>query len=215
MKVIEVEQNSPEWEAAKSGKFSASNMHKIISPTGKVSKQVDSYIDELIAERITGELCNSFKGNAHTERGHEMEDEAANYYAMLYGVEPQKVGFCLTDDEMIGASPDRLIGDDGMLEIKTCIPRIMVEMYQDENLEQEHRPQTQCGLFVTGRKWIDTMLYCPKMKPVIIRSTPIAPFIMDMVRLTKEAHQTLLTRMQGIAERGYIDTDPGKYLRAG
>lgn len=204
MKVIDVDQNSPEWESAKAGKFSASNMHKIISPTGKPSKQVDSYIDELIAERITGELSGSFKGNVHTERGHELEDEAADYYAMLNGVDPQRIGFCLTDDDVLGASPDRLIGEDGMLEIKTCLPRIMVEMYQCETLEQDHRPQTQCGLYVLGRKWIDTMLYCPKMKPVIIRSEVKTDYVMDMIALTKAAHTKLVERIALITAKGYI-----------
>ena len=55
MKIIECEQNSPEWFAARLGKITASNMDKIITPTGQQSKQVGKYITQLIAEIITGE----------------------------------------------------------------------------------------------------------------------------------------------------------------
>jgi hypothetical protein len=209
MKIIECEQNSPEWYAARLGKFTASNMDKIITPTGQASKQVDKYISQLIAEIITGEPQESWKGNVHSERGKTLEQEAADYYAMLKGVELQPIGFCLTDDEMIGCSPDRLVGDDGMLEIKTCLSTIMIEYYEKKDteatLEQDHKPQTQTGLYVTQRKWIDTMLYSPGMKPIIVRSLRQGDFIMDMVRLTKAAHKSMQARLQALREKGMID----------
>ena len=209
MKIIECEQNSPEWFAARLGKITASNMDKIITPTGQQSKQTEKYITQLIAEIITGESAEKFKGNQHTERGHELEQEAADYYAMVKRVELQPIGFCLTDDEMIGASPDRLVGDDGMLEIKTCIPSIMIEYYEKKDpksaLEQDYKPQTQTGLYIVGRKWIDTMLYCPRMKPIIVRSLHNGNFIMDMVRYTKAAHKTMLARVEALRENGMID----------
>ena len=161
MKIIECKQNDEIWEKARCGKITSSGMSQIISPTGKASTQVSKYISRLIAERIRGEK-DGWAGNKHSDRGHEFEQEAVDYYAMLYDVEPQLVGFCLTDDETIGASPDRLIGGEGILEIKTCLSEIMIEHYEKDDpkafLEQEHRPQTQCQLFVTDRKWVDTML---------------------------------------------------------
>ncbi len=205
MKIIDCEQNSPEWYAARLGKITASGMSSIISPTGKQSVSVSKYVSKLIAEIITGQSDEAFKGNIHTERGHALEDEACDYYAMLRGVEPQRVGFCVTDDDKIGCSPDRLIGDDGMLEIKTCLSSIMIDHYENEKLEQEHRPQTQCGLYVTGRQWIDTMLYHPSMKPIIVRSERNTPYIMDMVKFSNEAHQSLRARMVNLAQKGFID----------
>ena len=209
MKIIECEQNSPEWYAARLGKITASNMEKIITPTGQQSKQTEKYITQLIAEIITGESAEKFKGNQYTDRGHELEQEAADYYAMVKRVDLQQIGFCLTDDEMIGASPDRLVGDDGMLEIKICIPSIMIEYYEKKDteaaLEQDHKPQTQTGLYVVGRKWIDTILYCPGMKPIIVRSLRNCDFIMDMVRYTKDAHKTMLARIEALRGKGMID----------
>ena len=205
MKIIDAEQNSPEWIKARLGKITASGMHNIITPLGARSKASDRYIRQLMAEVIREEPSSSFQGNVHTERGHQLEEEAANYYAMLNGVDPIKVGFCLTDDEMIGASPDRFIGEDGILEIKTCLPEIMIEQYEKETLEQSHRPQTQCQLFVTGRKWVDTMLYCPKMRPIIVRSERNTPFIMDMVSFATDAHRSMQNRLAALKEKGYYE----------
>jgi hypothetical protein len=184
-------------------------MDKIITPTGLASKSVDKYVSQLIAEIITGQPTETFKGNVHTERGHTLEQEAADYYAMVKRVDLTPVGFCLTDDEMIGCSPDRLVGDDGMLEIKTCLPHIMIEYYEKKDteatLEQDHKPQTQTGLYVTQRRWIDTMLYCPGMKPIIVRSLRQGDYIMDMVRLTKSAHKSMQARLQALREKGMVD----------
>lgn len=205
MKIVEVEQNTPEWEAARSGHFTASGMHQIISPIGKKSSQVDKYINTLIGELITKQSGNPFEGNNHSQRGHEFEQEAADYYSMLTGLELQTVGFCLTDNELIGCSPDRfVVGQKAAVEIKTCLPHIMVEMYQKETLEQDHRPQTQTCLYVTGFEWIDTVLYCPKMKPVIMRSTPNRQFIMDMLTYTNEANKILQERVSEIKKKGYM-----------
>lgn len=209
MKIIECLQNTPEWEKARLGKFTASNMDKIITPTGQASKQIDKYLTQLIAEIITGEQQEKFKGNVHTERGHTLEQEAADYYELVKGVALTPIGFCMTDDEVIGCSPDRLVGDDGILEIKTCMPSVMIEYYEKKDpetaLEQDHKPQTQTCLYVTQRKWIDTLLYCPGMKPIIVRSLRNGDFIMDMVRLTKAAHKTLTMRVQALREKGLVD----------
>jgi len=205
MIVIDCEQNTPEWMAARLGRITASNMEKIITPTGKKSTQCERYISKLIAERITGD-SSSWQGNIHTDRGHELEDEAAAYYSMLRGVELQKVGFFLSDDGIMGSSPDRLVDDDGMLEIKTCLPELMVEQYEKQKLEQEHKPQTQCSLCVTGRVWIDTMLYCPKMKPLVVRSYKDSDFTAEMVRLVMEANSSMNRRMSFLIENGYAES---------
>lgn len=205
MKVIDCTQGSIEWIAARVGRVTASNMEKIISPTGKESTQADKYMNRLIAELITGENEESFRGNADTQRGNEYEQEAVDYYAALKECEPQPIGFCMTDDGFVGASPDRFIDEDGMLEIKTGLGHIFVESARNEKLEQEHRPQTQCGLYVTGRLWVDTMLYHPRMpKQIIIRSTRNEPYIQSM----KVMLETFRTRMQENIEllrsRGYM-----------
>jgi YqaJ-like recombinase protein len=214
-------QGDEEWQKLRLGRICASNMHKIISPTGIQSKQAEQFLSSLIAEIITGKSADEFKGNIHTERGKSLEEEAADYYAMVRGVELTKVGFCMTDDGIMGCSPDRFVGADGILEIKTCLPRIMVEYYEHKNPEQievEHRPQTQCGLYVnTDRKWTDTLLYSPGMKPIIVRSERQTAYLADMVRFTMEAHASLQTRIAALQNKGFMETpdDPTRLLRAG
>lgn len=205
MKIIDCTQGSPEWVAARLGRVTASNMEKIISPTGKESTQVDKYMNRLIAEIVTGENEESFKGNQHTERGNEFEQEAANYYAALHDSDLQQIGFCMTDDGFLGCSPDRFIGQDGMLEIKTGLGHIFIESAVNEKLEQEHRPQTQAGLYVTGRQWVDTMLYHPRMKKqIIVRSTRNQDYINKMVDLLTLFRVRMQERITLLRTKGYL-----------
>lgn len=220
MKIIECEQGTPEWHQARLGRFTASNMDRIISPTGKQSTSVEKYVTQIIAEIITGESAEKFQGNIHTERGKMLEEEAVDYYCMLRKVDATKIGFCTTDDGRIGCSPDRFIGDDGMLEIKTCLSTIMVDEYEKEilgkgTLEQDHRPQTQCGLLVTGRQWVDTVLYSSNMKPLIVRSARNTSYIMDMTRFTTEAQKILDRRLAALHGQGFLPEDPARFLKAG
>lgn len=214
MKIIECEQNSPEWFAARLGRFTASNMDMIISPTGKQSKSAEKYVTKLLGEIVTGRNDPTFT-NSHMERGKELEQEAADYYAMLNGVELRKVGFCITDDGLMGCSPDRLVGDDGVLEIKTCISSVMIEAYENDSLEQDHRPQTQSNVHILGRKWVETMLYCPGAKPIIRRSAPLTPYIMDMLTFTRQAQMSLKNRLAALKEKGLIDEDVSRIFGAG
>lgn len=203
MRVIECDQNTQEWINARLGVITASSVHKIITPTGLESGQKDKYERQLVAELIRGEQSQSFSGNAFTERGHDMEQEAADYYKLLTGEEPQKVGFCLADDGVIGASPDRLIGECGILEIKTCLPEIMVDQYEQTTFHTDHKPQTQCQLYVTGRDWVDTMIYCTKMDPIIVRSLRDDAYIEKMKLLCDCVSKSIQARLRGIIARGY------------
>ena len=205
MKVIDCEQNTPEWHAARLGRVTGSNMHRIITPTGDTSKQADDYMNRLIAEIITGER-DEWDGNSHTERGKEFEQEAVDYYAMLNECEPYRIGFCHTDDGLVGCSPDRLIGDDGILEIKTAMGKEFVKLAKSDKLEQEHRPQTQTALFVLSeRKWIDTMLYHPRMpKQIIIRSTRNASYQQTMTELLAQFRNKMQENIAILRAKGYF-----------
>jgi hypothetical protein len=202
----DIEPNGPEHAGLRLGRVTCSNMEEIISPTGEDSKQADKYINQIIAEKITEESAETFKGNPHTERGKEWEQKAAEYYTMLRGVDLQRVAFVTTDDGLIGCSPDYFIGDEGMLEIKTGLSTVMIDYYLNDKLEQHHRPQTQGGLFVTQRKWIDTMLYNPKMtKQIIIRATRNEPYINTMTGLIDEFHAKMNGRIALLRAKGYME----------
>jgi hypothetical protein len=202
----EIEQGTEAWRKIRAGKVTASCMEKIISPTGQESKQADKYMLQILGEIISGEPEETWSGNSDTERGKTLEQEAADYYAMTQEAELEKMGFCTTDDDFLGISPDRFVGDDGLLEIKTAKQSVFVDYLLSGKLEQDHRPQTQCCLYVTGRKWVDTFLYCPTMpKQIIIRSTPNKPFITSMCEYLSKFSKTLADKKSKLAELGYIN----------
>ena len=167
MILVDVKQGSDEWLCARLGIPTASQFHRIVTPTGKPSSAAAGYALELIAERMIGEPL----GGASTgmmARGSDLESEAVAYYELMRGAETAPGGFVTDDLGRWGASPDRLIGDDGLLEIKCPSPAVHVGYILGYEAEK-YRPQVQGQLFVTGRAWCDWMSYHPTMRPAIIR----------------------------------------------
>ena len=168
MRISNHKQGSEEWLQSRLGKPTASNFGKLITPTGKPSASADGYINELIAQRITGELPELYT-NAAMERGNELEPAAKALYEFTHGVEVVEVGLCLHDTLDCGASPDGLVGDDGGLEIKSALPHTHVSYLRDGNMPEKYVPQTQGCLWITGREWWDFMSYHPSMQDLIVR----------------------------------------------
>ena len=170
MKIIDVEQNSPQWIQARLGIPTASSFNKIITPkTRKPSVSAKKYCYQLIAEKLLGTQVEEFKGNDWTERGHELEPDAAAFYEFQKNTTLQVVGFITNDEGTFGCSPDRLIGEDGLLEIKCPSPQVHVEYLLEQNVDKEYYLQIQGQLLVTGRLWADVISYHPEINPVIIR----------------------------------------------
>ena len=113
----DVAQYSEEYDRLKLGIPTSSNFHKIITPQGRPSKQWREYACVLIAERILQRKIEFYNSPA-MERGLIVEAEAADWYEFDQDVTVQRVGFITDDDHTVGCSPDRLVGDDGLLEIK-------------------------------------------------------------------------------------------------
>jgi hypothetical protein len=104
MRVNNHKQGSEEWLQSRLGKPTASNFGKLITPTGKPGASADGYINELIAQRITGELPE-FYTNSAMERGNELEPAAKALYEFTYGVEVVEAGLCLHDDVRLRCKP--------------------------------------------------------------------------------------------------------------
>ena len=168
MRVSNFEQGSQEWLQSRLGKPTASNFGKLITPTGKPSASAESYINELIAQRITGELPEFFKSEA-MERGNELEPHAKASYEFTHDVEVVEVGLCLHDEFECGASPDGLIGEDGGIEIKCPLPHTHVAYLRAGEVPSKYIPQIQGCMWITGRKWWDFMSYHPAMENLIVR----------------------------------------------
>ena len=133
---------------------------------GKVRSK---YMRQLAGEIITGEVAETYS-NGHMERGKEWEADALAKYAFLNpGADIQRVGFVRNGNR--GCSPDALVGADGLVEIKTMLPDLLIEEMLKPGFPSKHRAQAQGGLWVTGRQWVDLVLYHPKM-PLVVRRGP-------------------------------------------
>jgi YqaJ-like recombinase protein len=161
-------QGSTEWLAIRAGIPTASCFDKIITPKGKASTQAEKYLHKLLAEKLMGHPCIEFKG-PWMERGNDLESDARAYYESMLELETEKVGFITNDARTIGASPDSLVGDDGLLEFKCPAEHTHVAYMLTRAVDAEYYPQVQGQLWVTGRTWLDIMSFHPEMPPVIIR----------------------------------------------
>jgi len=168
MRIIDCEQGSDAWLSARLGVPSASQFSKIVTGKGGKSTQVEAYINQLVAEELTGETTFVYV-NEHMKRGTELEPDARELYEALTGHTVQEVGFCLHDTVNAGCSPDGLVGDDGGLEIKCPAPATHVEWVKAGVMPSKHLQQIMGCLWVTGRSWWDFMSYHQTMKPLIVR----------------------------------------------
>lgn len=169
MKWLDVEQGSQEWLDAHLGIPSASQFDRILTPKKLAPSAAQrKYLCELIAERILSREVVGAASSIWMERGTTLEAEAAAYYELTTDRETRRCGFALTDDGQIGASPDRLVGDDGLLEIKCPMADTHIG-YLLFGPGDEYRLQMQGQLWVTGRRWVDFLSHCPGLPPVLVR----------------------------------------------
>jgi putative phage-type endonuclease len=171
------EQGTKEWRDARGGIPTASAFDMLITSKGDPSKQKQKYMYALAVERVSGVVEEHYQ-NENMKRGIAMEDEARKLYELMTNNTVEKVGVCYPDKKkLFGASPDGLVGDDGLLEIKCPTAPVHVEYLLEGNLPTTYIQQTQGQLLVTGRKWVDFMSYYPGVKPLIIRVFPDVTFI--------------------------------------
>ena len=178
--VHNMEQGSAEWFAARAGKATASEFSTVLAKgEGKTRR---TYLLKLAGEILTGQPMENYT-NVHMERGKEQESDARDRYALLHmdgNAEPVNVGFLEETDTRCGASPDALIGDLGMLEIKSALPHILIEKLIRGEFPPEHKAQTQGGLWVAKREWIDLAIHCPKLPLFVKRSHRDEKYIADL-----------------------------------
>lgn len=165
IQIFDMEQGSEAWRSARCGIPTASNFAAVMAKgEGKTRSK---YMRTLAGEIITGEPAETFS-NAHMDRGKAMEDEARETYALIYDVEPRRVGFVRNGQK--GASPDSLIGDRGGLEIKTAQPDIQIERLERNRLPPEHVAQVQGNIWTVESDWWDFVSFWPKMPILRVRA---------------------------------------------
>jgi hypothetical protein len=167
MKIIQCQQGSPEWLRARLGMPTASEFDLILtSEKLKPSTSQARYRARLVAERFLGHQLDE-GGSGFMDRGTQLETEAAAWFELETGLNADSVGLCVTDAGDIGASPDRMIGADGVLEIK-CPSALVHTQYLLSGFD-DYRLQVQGQLWVTGRQFAYQLSYHPTIPPVLIR----------------------------------------------
>ena len=173
--IINCDQNSPEWYEARRGIPTASSFSSILAK-GQ-GKMRDTYMRKLAGEIISKKPASNYT-NRQMERGHEMEDEARNYYDLMTNNNPELVGFIRNGRK--GCSPDSLIGNNGLLEIKTQEAHLLIQTILKDQVPPEHKAQLQGQLWVSEREWVDLIVYWPGMPPFIKRVTRDVAYIANL-----------------------------------
>lgn len=163
MQSRDIEQRSAEWFHLRAGSFTASRCSDLMARTKSgPSASRGNLIALLAVERLTGQPVETYR-NAAMERGTELEAEARDAYSFAHGVAVAEVGYVPHPTiPNCGCSPDGLIGNDGLLEVK-C-PSSMakhLDALRSGSHAVEYRWQLQHQLFVTGRQWVDAVSYHP------------------------------------------------------
>lgn len=179
-------QGTAGWLKARCGVLTASRMADVMafSKKGEPLEARKKYMVELLAERMADQAAGRYVTPA-MEWGIVTEPEARAKYEELTGVLVEPCGFALHDTiEFCGASPDGLIGHDGLLEIKCPTTSTHIAWKLEGVVPQMHKPQMLLQLAVTGRKWCDFMSYDPRVPaPVDVllwRFTPTAEEIAEV-----------------------------------
>lgn len=171
----ELIQGGPEWLAARCGIVTASVMGQLITPaTVNVAKNDYSrgLTATLVAERITGHV-EPIHPNRDMERGTLSEPYARDIYSENYAPATE-VGFMVRDfgGYRIGFSPDGLVNDDGLIEVKSPRQKKHLTTLLADEVPVEYMAQCQTGLLVSGREWIDFISYNGGMPLFVKRVLP-------------------------------------------
>jgi putative phage-type endonuclease len=161
---MEVEQRTEEWFAARLGKVTASRVADLVGKTKTgYSATRDNYMAQLVVERLTQTKAESYT-NAAMQWGTDQEPFARAAYEAAQGVMVEEVGFVPHPTiKWAGASPDGLVGDDGLVEIKCPNTATMIETLLSQKVPGKYFIQMQFQLACTGRKWCDYVSFDPRM----------------------------------------------------
>lgn len=158
-----IEQGSDEWFKIRCGKVTASRVSDVIAKTksGWGASRAN-YMAQLIAERLTGEVADSYSNSA-MQWGTDHEDEARMAYEFYENEGVQEIGFVQHQNLESGASPDGLVGDDGLTEIKCPNTATHIQTLLDQKIPKKYETQMLWQLECTGRKWCDFVSFDPRM----------------------------------------------------
>jgi putative phage-type endonuclease len=210
----DLEQGTEEWLAARRGMVTASTVGQLLTATGRPASNDTSrrLTLALVAERITGETEPVFM-NDDMLRGHLEEPIARDMYAEHFsgGEIVTETGFMVRDDHgfPIGYSPDGLVGDNGLIEIKAPRAKGHIATILSGTVPDRHMAQIQAGLLVSGRDWCDFISYYGGLPPFVKRVHADLKWAESIVTAVADFEEAAadMTRNYDLATRGLPATE--------
>jgi len=207
----DIEQGTPEWHDLRRGVLTSTAIKTLITPTGKLADndKTRAHVYEVAAQRITGRTEDTYL-SFDMMRGHTEEILARDLYARHYAP-VNECGF-ITNDKLgflVGYSPDSLVGEDGLIEIKSAKAKIQVQRITDGVIPTEHYAQVQTGLWVTGREWCDFISYSNGMKMMVVRvnADPDYHALIEQAAIAFEAKVSEVISAYQLNANGFIMAD--------
>ena len=204
------EQGSPEWKKARAGKVTASRAKDARDKlkSGAASGKQIAYACQVALERLSGQPADATFENWQMREGHVQEPIARAAYERRTGNLVDEVGAFATDDDLFLYSPDGLIDDDGLLEVKSLFSpeRIMTIVGNGDTSDFED--QCMFGLWLTGRQWIDLVVWVPSLNHMVIKRITrdedaieaLEADLMAFARLVTQYETTLRTAIQSTTD---------------
>ena len=168
MKYYNFDQKTDAWLQCRVGKITASRAKDARSflKSGKPSSEQTKYAAQVAVERLAGRPIDKAFQNWQMQEGVTQEPIARAAYEAMTGDLVEEVGAIATDDEIFLYSPDGLVGNDGLLEIKCLFsPDRILQIIAGEDYS-DFMDQCMFGLWITGRYWIDLCIWCPALEPI-------------------------------------------------
>lgn len=197
-------QLSPMWWAAHRGLPTAGNFDRIITPKKReLAAAHVEFIHELIGQCYDPNYATAERyQNENMRNGTEGESEAREWYAYEHAgdLEVTQIGMVLTDCGRFGCSPDGLVGNNGLVQIKRSTPKIHASYLLDGALPVKFAPQCYGELYVTGREWLDFISYCPGMpRQLVVRVHPEGFFWDALEPILEQFHENYAVAFEKIA----------------
>lgn len=197
-----IEQGTPEWHALRCGKVTASKIAALTARTKTgISAMRATYMGQLIAERLTGVVAESYTSGP-MQWGTDTEEEARDAYAFYHGATLHPVSFVDHPTiPMSGASPDRYVGDDGLIEVKCPNTATHIETLLGKSIPGQYVKQMHWQMACTGRAWCDFVSFDPRMPEhlkLFVRRLPRDPAV--IAELEAEVRQFIRELDAKVAE---------------
>ena len=189
MRIVDCRQQTEEWERWRN-RPTASEFSSFVTPArGSYSAQATAYAAKIVAKRLG--VYTEPPPSFWMEWGTEHEPNAKHAYTQETGRAIKDVGFVLPDHtDAFGGSPDGLVGDDGLIEIKCPAPETLISYHAVGEMPRQYRPQVQGLLLITGREWSDFYAYHPELTAFCVRVFPDSDYHAKiatcLVRLMRE-----------------------------